>query len=267
MSATNHRTWQTYHVGHFLLTVQLDPVANTTNFQQHKELAQVATHLVDSFNSQRLPATFAMSDPARSTTTSQILRSAVPHDFAISGNDDWLGPQTGRTQFAREFSRRVAQARGAGINLRTFVPRVASVEPHIDLVVKHEFIAVAGLETETRVARANLSPRALHYGVWEIPINGKMPTKSGWFSGGAWPIWRQIRAAAQDAGTFHLLVDAPTISAAGRGGLSNLTWLLRRVANLRDRGLVQVETLRQAAERLSDVPAVKPQQSILRRAA
>jgi hypothetical protein len=267
MSATNHRTWQTYYVGHFLLTVQLDPVATTTNFQQHKELSQVATRLIESLSTQRLPATFAMSDPARSTTTSQILRSAAPHDFAISGNADWLGPQTGRTQFAREFSRRVAQARGAGLDLRVLVPRVASVEPHIDLVVKHEITAVAGLDTETHAVRTDRSPRALHYGVWEIPINGKMPTKGGWFSGGAWPLWRQIRASARDAGTFHLLVDAPTISAAGRGALSNLSWLLRRVANLRDRGLVQIETLRQAAERLSDVPAVKPQQSILRRAA
>jgi hypothetical protein len=45
-----------------------------------------------------------------------------------------------------------------------------------------------------------------------------------------------------------------------------IAWLMRRVATLRDRGLVRVETLRSAAARLSDVPTVKPQRSILRAA-
>ena len=41
---------------------------------------------------------------------------------------------------------------------------------------------------------------------------------------------------------------------------------MRRVAKLRDRGLVQVETLGAAAARLSDLPVATPQRSILRRA-
>ena len=41
--------------------------------------------------------------------------------------------------------------------------------------------------------------------------------------------------------------------------------LMRRVADLRARGLVAVETLGAAADRLSAVPALSPQRSILRR--
>jgi hypothetical protein len=42
MSGTNHRTWQTYHVGHLLTTVELDPVADAHNVEQYKALSKVA---------------------------------------------------------------------------------------------------------------------------------------------------------------------------------------------------------------------------------
>ena len=38
---------------------------------------------------------------------------------------------------------------------------------------------------------------------------------------------------------------------------------MRRIAELRDRGLLRVETLGTAAARLSDLPAATPQRSIL----
>jgi hypothetical protein len=65
----------------------------------------------------------------------------------------------------------------------------------------------------------------------------------------------------------HLVIDASAMEAEGRSALRAIQWLIRRVALLRDRGLVQVETLAAAATRLSDLPAAKPQRSILRQAA
>ena len=46
MSGTNHRTWQQYHVGHLLLTVQLDSVATGQNLSRHQELAGVTRRLI-----------------------------------------------------------------------------------------------------------------------------------------------------------------------------------------------------------------------------
>jgi hypothetical protein len=267
MSGTNHRTWQLYHVGHFLATIQLDPVVDARNLERHKELADVTKQLIELMDTHRLPATWAVSDPAHSAATSHILRSAVPHEFAILGDANWLGPVAGRTRFARELSRRVAQARTAGLDVHTLVPRVASIEQHVDLIVKQQITAIAGVESPTSATRQIATPRALHYGVWELPVAAKLPMRSGWFSNGGWATWRQIRSAARDAATFHLLVDAPSLCDDGRGAQKTIAWLMRRIANLRDRGLIRVETLRAASARLADVPAVKPQQSILRRAA
>jgi hypothetical protein len=60
------------------------------------------------------------------------------------------------------------------------------------------------------------------------------------------------------------MVDAAAVAAANRNEATNIKWLMQRVATLRDRGLVRVETLCATAARLSDVPTVSPQRSILR---
>jgi hypothetical protein len=152
------------------------------------------------------------------------------------------------------------------LSVHTLVPRVSSLEHDVDLIVKQQITAI-GVDA-TAIGTASISsPRAIHFGVWELPVAGKLPARSGWFSNGGWSSWRRIRAAARDAATFHLLVDCPSLCDEGSGALKTVAWLMQRVANLRDRGLVRVETLRATAARLSDVPAAKPQKSILHRAA
>jgi hypothetical protein len=250
-----------------MVTVQLDPIADGRNFEHHKELARVTGQLVDLMDLHRLPATWAVSDPAHSAATSRILRSAVPHEFAILGDENWLGPKAGRTRFARELTRRLAQARSTGLSVHTLVPRVATVGPDVDLIVKQRVTAVAGREISTVATAATSSPRALHFGVWEIPVSGKLPARSGWFSSGGWSIWRRIDAAAKDSAPFHLLIDVPLLCDERRYAQKTIDWLMERVAKLRDRGLVRAETLRATAARLSDVPATKPQKSILHGAA
>lgn len=266
MSSMNHRTWQTYHVGHFLTTVYLDPVAEARSIERHRELTKLTAQLVQLTDSLHLPTTWATGDPAQSAATSEILRSTVPHEFAILGDTNWVGPMAGRTRFARELSRRVVQARLKSLCVHAFVPRVAPVERDIDLVVKHDITAVAAVTSMVQAMRKATTPRAMHYGVWEMPVSAKMPMKSGWFSQGGWSTWRRIRAAARDAALFHLVIDAPALCEAGRAAHDTVARLLYKVAHLRDRGMVRVETLRETAARLSDVPAVKPQRSILRAA-
>jgi hypothetical protein len=263
MSGTHHRTWQHYHVGHVNITVQLDSIAGGRNLEQHQNMASVTRQLIAIMETARVPATWAVSDPAHSAATSLILKSAVDHELAILGDANWVGPTAGRTRFARELVRRVTQARAAGLNVSTLVPGVATIESHIDLVVKQQITAVAGLN-EPVASRLFTEPRALHYGVWEVPVTTALPLTSTWFSSGKWSLWRSIRRTAKDAGSFHLLIDAAAIAALGRREESINKWLVRRIGTLRDRGLVLVETLRATAARLSDVPAVSPQRSILR---
>jgi hypothetical protein len=91
--------------------------------------------------------------------------------------------------------------------------------------------------------------------------------KAGWFTTGKRAMSRRIQRTVDEAGSFHLLIDAGAIAASHRHEVSVAKWLLRRIATLRDRGLLRVETLRTTANRLSDVPTVSPQRSILRGAA
>ena len=265
MASTHKRTWQKQRFGHFLATVHLDAVADAHGVEQHKGLADVARRLVRLMDEQRLPTTWAVSDPAHSAATSLVMRSDVDHEMAILGDANWVGPTAGRTRFARELARRVSQARHAGIEITTLVPRVAPVERHLDLVLKQRIAAIGGAqEPNGRPA----SPRSLHYGLWEFPAARSLPLAgSSFLFNGGWSTWRQVRRAASSAATFHLVIDAPALLEQGPRAEKTIHRLVRRVAELRNRGLVSVETLGAAAARLSEVPAITPQRSILRRAA
>jgi hypothetical protein len=265
MPGTNQRTWQKYHVGHFLATFQLDPPADQRSTERHRELERVTRELIALMDAQRVPATWAVSDPAQSAATPHILRSDVAHEIAVLGDINWIGPTAGRTRFARELTRRLSQAHAAGLEVTSLVPRVASIERHMDLVVKQRITAVAGVETEPK-ARQLATPHALHYGVWEMPATASLPMQSSWWSSAKRSIRRSITRAAREATTVHLRIDVPEIVAEGSGQLRAITAIMRNVATYRDRGLIRVETMCSAAARLANVPAVSPQRSILRAA-
>jgi hypothetical protein len=262
MSATHHRTWQQFHVGHINITVQLDSTAENHSVERHQELASVSRRLINTMNAEHLPVTWAVSDPAHSAATSTIIKSSVEHELAILGGTNWVGPTAGRTRFARELVRRVMQARCAGLTVTTFVPAVSGIDGQIDLVVKQQITALAGIVDS--VSHAKAEPRALHYQVWEVPVTAKLPLKPTWFGSGRRTLMRRIEQSASEAGTFHLLINAAELAADPRRDDATITWIMNRLATLRNRGLLQVETLRTTAARLSDVPTVSPQRSILR---
>src|SRR3954449_5665697 len=147
MSGTHRRTWQKYRVGHLNITVQLDSTAESHSVERHKEQADIARQLIATMDAERLPTTWAVCDPAHSAATSLIIKSAVDHELAILGDGNWIGPTAGRTRFARELTRRLSQARAAGLEVTSLVPRVAPIAENIDLIVKQRISAVVGLAT------------------------------------------------------------------------------------------------------------------------
>jgi hypothetical protein len=265
MSGKNQHTWQQHHVGQFLLTIQLDSVDSGRSIERHHGVADVAKRLIALADTQRLPVTWAVSDPAHSAATSLIMRSAIEHELAILGDANWVGPTAGRTRFARELARRLAQARSTGLEITSLVPHVASVENQIDLVVKQNITAVAGYEIATTSQRPT-APRALHYGVWELPISERLPLQVRRWLGNKWAFWKQIRRFTKEAGTYHLMIDAPALADGGRSSEALVSSLAKWLSLLRDRGIVRIETLRSTAARLAAVPAGRPQRSILRAA-
>jgi hypothetical protein len=266
MSQANRRSWQKQQVGYIHLTVEAEPSNIDHNLDRHRGLAKVTEQLFEMFNRHDLPATWAVGDPAHSAAAGLVAASKTKHDLALLGDQYWIGKTAGRTRFARELARRVSQSHTAGIETVTLVPRVASVAEHIDLVVKHGIRAVVSTSEATAKRAPIAGPRAMHYGVWEFAATERLPLKSSWIPGGGWKLFRTISRAARDAASFHLVIDAAAVESAGRSATNSIERLTRRIAKLRDRGLVQVETLGAAAERLSDRPVATPQRSILRAA-
>jgi hypothetical protein len=215
MSGTHRHTWQKHRVGHLNITVQLDSATESRSLERHKEQADVARQLITTMDAERLPTTWAVSDPAHSAATALITKSTIAHELAVLGDANWVGPTAGRTRFARELARRLSQARAAGLEVTTLVPCVANVESDIDLIVKQHITAVVGC-----VAAA--AARPLHYGVWELPVSTCLPLKAGWFTTGKRSLSRRIERTADEAGGFHLLIDASAIAASKNRFLSEL---------------------------------------------
>jgi hypothetical protein len=271
---TGRRSWQTHHVGFLHLTIEAEPRTGTVgepsselDFQRRHDLSDATSELVDVLEEHRLAATWAVADPAHAAVTASLALSAVAHELALLGDRPWLGPTAGRKRFAHELARRVSQARARGIELSTLVPRVASVAEHIDLVVKHGIRAVVAVDNETSRPCRVVTPRVLHYGVWEIAATDRLPLPATWSPVGRWRLHRSLRRAAAEAAMIHWVIDATAVAQQGRSAVQLIAGLLRRAAQLRDRGLLRVETLGAAAVRLSQLPATAPQRSILRAAA
>lgn len=249
-------------VGYVHWTVEAEPADFDHNIERSRGLAAVTQKLFEMFNRHHQPATWAVGDPAHSAIAGLVAASQTKHSMALLGDRFWIGKTAGRTRFARELARRASQARAAGIETVTLVPRVASVAEHMDLVVKHDIHAVVAASGETT---SPASPRAMHYGVWEFGVKARLPQRRGWLPIG-WKLTRAVQQAAREASTVHLVIDAAAVQEAGRSGTHSVERLLRRTAKLQERGLVRVETLSAAAARLSDRPAATPQRSILRAA-
>lgn len=266
MSLANRRSWQQPRTGFVHLTVEAEPTDIDHNLARHRGLTQVTEQLFELLNRHALPATWAVGDPAHSAAASLVATSKTKHGLALLGDQYWIGKTAGRTRFARELARRVGQSRSAGIDTVTLVPRVAPIAEHVDLVVKHGIRAVVATAGQQSSRPATTGVRPLHYGVWEFAATERLPLKSTWLPGADWKLLRALNRAARTSSTLHLLIDASAVEAAGRGGTRSIERISRRIAKLRDRGLVNVETISAAAERLSQLPRATPQRSILRAA-
>lgn len=267
------RSWQTHRVGQLHLTVEAEPLANhfarphqALHLERRRGWSDAVGRILQLLEELRLPATWAVGDPTHSAVTELVTLSAVPHELALLGDSHWVGRTAGRKRFAHELSRRVTQARSHGIELATFVPRVAPVAQHIDLVVKQGFQAVVGAPDAADRTTRQMLPRLLHYGVWEISATDRLPPPRTWLPLARWKLRRALRRAAAETAPLHWNVDAAAVAQQGRAGWPMLADLLRQVAELRDRSMLRVETVGQTAAQLSERPAATPQRSILRAA-
>jgi hypothetical protein len=266
MSQTIRKTWQSHRVGQVLFTMQIDPHDGEFHIDRHRGLSELTRRMVNVFSAYQMRATWAAGSPAKCSATAAVMTSATEHELAILGNASWLGPNVGRMRFAQELGRRVHQAATAGVTVNSLVPQVSSIKEHADLLIKLGISSVAGLP-RTVGAVPSGTPRALHFGLWELPVTQNLPQPATWWSSTARSILRGIRTAAAEGSSYHLVVDLATVEREGAKCESIVAKIIRGVAELRNRGTVRVETLSSAAAKLGNVTVAAPQRSILRQAA
>ncbi len=122
---TTRGTWQQHHIGHLMITVELEPAAPEFNISQRRKLVNFTEMLVGAFSAERICVTWAAAVPEKSAVMTSIIRSAVNHEVALLGDESWLGPEVRRPHFAQALSQRLGQGLGAGVRSSTIVTRVA----------------------------------------------------------------------------------------------------------------------------------------------
>ena len=167
------------------------------NLDRHRGLADVTKQLVELFDRHRLPATWAVGDPAHSAAAALVTLSETQHELALLGDHHWIGPTAGRTRFARELARRVSQARTAGIEIGDArAARRADCRAHRPGREARHSRGRRARPARVATDRTTRGPRALHYGVWEFSATEQLPLRSSWLPGGGWKLYRTIRRAA-----------------------------------------------------------------------
>lgn len=228
--------------------------------------------LVEMFDAHGVKATWATKQPRTSSLSSYLLESSIGHELAIRCTSDWAGAGVARETFLRELVSQLADDAlclplVARQTLTSLFVGNCSVEKHLDLLVKHGLKAVVG-ETQNRSNKPHFAlPKAVHYGVWDIPVTSNVQGQLEQRFSGRRRLKNLLNTVVNDGGFGQLVLDASLFATATKASHNTLVWLLRHTARLRDRGLLKLETLSETASRLSEVPEQSPQRSILRLAA
>jgi hypothetical protein len=253
-----------------LLTISIDLDADATRIQQadQRVMDDVTGELLDVLRNRRLPATWAVVDPAISAATQRILSASADHEIAILGDPTWVGRDAPRSRFARELARRADRSRSVGVAVSTLVLNVAQLDQHCDLAIKHGITAVRHAPADARSARA-LQPQTLQYGLWSFPVSVSLPGTSRWLPGGGGG--RRAQAIVDQAimapGLVHLAIDAPRLAALGSSSRRVLDRVLRHVDRRRSQGVLDVASIGGLALRLAGQYQSQPSRSILHCAA
>jgi hypothetical protein len=239
MSGQPRRTWQKHSVGQVLFTVQLEPLGEELSIERHRRLVDLTRWLVELFSSHRLPATWSAGNPSQCAATRPVIQSGVDHELAILGDASWIGEAAGRTSFARELSRRVGLARSTGLSVTSLVAWSASIRPHVDVAIKNGIAAVASADSSSGNRAPASAPRALHYGLWELPVTERLPLQKSWLPGARARLLRRIQVAANEAATVHLFIAAAAVEREGARSEAAIIRTVRKVAELPQRSILR----------------------------
>ena len=253
-------------IGVLILSVDLE-LEIDHQLKDQERLDIVGRWLIDAFQRHRIPATWAVADPALSAATDPILASDQGHEIAVLGDRTWAGHGTGRGRLARELARRFQGARRVGIPASTLVLRNVDQLTDADLLLDHHVTAVRGRAVDSAVAARKMPSPAVKFGVWQAPAAWKIPPQLPWWIPGRYLVRREINRAAAGGRMLHLEIDTPRLVDSDDRQLRLVDAALEFAAHRRNAGLLHIQTIQQCATAALKEREITPSRSILRPAA
>jgi len=229
---------------------------------------ELGARLVELFQQNAFPATWAIPDPAASPWARQLAQSSIRHEIALLADSSWAGPSVGRTEFSRELLRRAESVAALGRRLSTLALHELDLQDNLDLLVKHRIPLVRGdAATEARATSQFLKPQSVRFGVWRAPITIALVGRSGWLRTGEVSAARRvIQRSMKEGGFVHLVIDTFRLAGKKLADVGQIRGLLQFIRQQELRGALEVGPLQEVASRWIKPRTVVPSRSILRRA-
>jgi hypothetical protein len=251
--------------GIVVFSAELELAIDRPSLDRQQRLDHLTGELSDLFRRHRLPATWAVADPARSAATPCLLAGDIVHEIAVLGERSWIGRGAGRMRVERELSRRFGGARKADLHVSTLILRNVSQPVDLDLLLAHDIAAVSYPDNST--AAVGSSAGMLRFGVWRAPLAWRLPLEPCWWRPAGWQAARRLRDAIARRGLLHVAIDGDALVDREKTGMDHVRTIVKMVARLRNDGMIVVRTLQELAlENLANRSA-QPAKSVLAPAA
>ena len=254
-------------MGTLILSIDLELDLEHQDNRLQQRLDDVRTRLVELTKTYRIPATWAVADPAFSVATESILAAECGHEIAVLGQRAWLGPGCGRARLGRELARRFAGARKAGIPVGTLALRDVDQILDLDLLLDHGICAIRGPAVDTPALARKLGTPPIRFGLWQTPAAVRIPPRTAWWLPASWLVRQEVKQAIRRQTLVHFEIDAAQLVAAPEQSLRLIAATLDYVAAKRDGGLLMIASIGEIAARLLAVRTAAPSRSILQPAA
>ncbi|HZL88942.1 MAG TPA: hypothetical protein VFB96_11255 [Pirellulaceae bacterium] len=251
--------------GIVVLSIELELAIDRPSADRQQRLDHLTGELLDLLQQHRLPATWAVADPARSAASPSLLAGDVRHEIAVLGERSWIGRGAGRMRIERELSRRFGAARQAGMQVSTLVLRNVSQPVDLDLLLAYDIAAVSF--PACHHAPTGPSAGTHRFGVWHAPLAWRLPLAPCWWQPAAWKVARRLREVAGNRGLLHVAIDGDALVECEDDGLAQARTIVGQVARMRDEGRILVRTLQDLAFENLALRSAQPAKSLLAPAA
>jgi hypothetical protein len=236
--------------GRVVFSVELELAIGRSTVARQQQMDHLTGKLLSLFEEHRLPATWAVADPAHSAATGGIAASRLAHEVAVLGEPSWLGPGAGRLRIERELSRRVGGAREMGISVSTLVLREVAAPLDLSLLLEQQISAVS--YPAGRSAQASAIPAELRFGVWQAPAAWRLPLAPCWWQPLGWQVAGRLRQASRTEHLLHVAVDGDALVDQGDQGLAQIASVASYAVRCRTAGMLTIGTMAEfAAENLA----------------